>query len=253
MVIAHRGSSGHFPEHSLGGYTDAYYGGTDFIELDLQVTKDGQLVAQHDSYLNDSTDVLQYESLFGDKVHHDGKYYVEDFTLQELKLLKRKQRYTFRSTLLNDKFEILTLQEVINNVNLLVTDAPRTENTGTTVGLYIELKDFNSYLSKGIDMAELMNDILVANSLGTISDCQDTMPIIVQSFDFEALERYAELSDLPLIQLAHWGDEYLYDWDKISQVAHGCGPDSRLVFNTDYKAEDFAKNSVPNAYSEFIT
>ena len=128
-------------------------------------------MAQHDSYLNDSTDVLQYESLFGDKVHHDGKYYVEDFTLQELKLLKRKQRYTFRSTLLNDKFEILTLQEVINNVNLLVTDAPRTENTGTTVGLYIELKDFNSYLSKGIDMAELMNDILVANSLGTISDC----------------------------------------------------------------------------------
>ena len=48
LVISHRGSSGHFPEHSLGGYVDAYYGGADFIELDLQITKDGQLVAQHD-------------------------------------------------------------------------------------------------------------------------------------------------------------------------------------------------------------
>ena len=34
-VIGHRGSFGHFPEHSLGGYDDAYYGGTDWIELDL--------------------------------------------------------------------------------------------------------------------------------------------------------------------------------------------------------------------------
>ena len=48
LVISHRGSFGHFPEHSLGGYVDAYYGGADFIELDLQITKDGQLVAQHD-------------------------------------------------------------------------------------------------------------------------------------------------------------------------------------------------------------
>ena len=41
LVISHRGSSGHFPEHSLGSYVDAYYGGADFIELDLQITKDG--------------------------------------------------------------------------------------------------------------------------------------------------------------------------------------------------------------------
>ena len=41
MIVAHRGSFGHFPEHSIASYTDAYYGGTDFIEMDLQITKDG--------------------------------------------------------------------------------------------------------------------------------------------------------------------------------------------------------------------
>ena len=41
LIVAHRGSFGHFPEHSLGSYTDAYYGGTDFIEMDVLATKDG--------------------------------------------------------------------------------------------------------------------------------------------------------------------------------------------------------------------
>jgi glycerophosphoryl diester phosphodiesterase len=35
MIVAHRGSFGHFPEHSIASYTDAYYGGTDYIEMDL--------------------------------------------------------------------------------------------------------------------------------------------------------------------------------------------------------------------------
>lgn len=52
LVIAHRGSAGHFPEHSLGSYSDAFFGGADFIEVDLQVTKDGHLVAHHDAELN---------------------------------------------------------------------------------------------------------------------------------------------------------------------------------------------------------
>ena len=62
MVVGHRGSFGHFPEHSLGGYEDAYFGGTDYIEMDLQLTKDGQLAAQHDPYLDVTTDVAQYAS-----------------------------------------------------------------------------------------------------------------------------------------------------------------------------------------------
>jgi len=35
LVLAHRGASGVFPEHTLGGYTSAYFYGADFLELDL--------------------------------------------------------------------------------------------------------------------------------------------------------------------------------------------------------------------------
>ena len=58
LVIAHRGSAGHVPEESLASFVDAYYGGADFIEMDLQITSDGYLVIQHDASLNSSTNVL---------------------------------------------------------------------------------------------------------------------------------------------------------------------------------------------------
>ena len=45
LVIAHRGASGYLPEHTLGGYELAVKMGADYIEPDLQLTKDGQLVA----------------------------------------------------------------------------------------------------------------------------------------------------------------------------------------------------------------
>ena len=35
LLIAHRGSYSQYPEHALGGYIEAYYGGADFIELDV--------------------------------------------------------------------------------------------------------------------------------------------------------------------------------------------------------------------------
>jgi glycerophosphoryl diester phosphodiesterase len=35
FVIAHRGASGQFPEHSVGSYSSAYYYGADYVEIDL--------------------------------------------------------------------------------------------------------------------------------------------------------------------------------------------------------------------------
>ena len=51
LIIAHRGSFMTYPEHTIGSYLDAYYSGSDFLELDLQVTKDLQLIVQHDKTL----------------------------------------------------------------------------------------------------------------------------------------------------------------------------------------------------------
>ena len=57
IVIAHRGASGYLPEHTLGGYELAVKLGADYIEPDLQLTKDGVLVAMHDDTLTRTTNV----------------------------------------------------------------------------------------------------------------------------------------------------------------------------------------------------
>ena len=90
-MIAHRGTWKPFPEHSLEGFEKAYNAGTDFLEFDLQVTKDDHLVLLHDPDLSTSTDLLEnHHREFWQKAYYDGSYFVQDFTLKELGRLNRK-------------------------------------------------------------------------------------------------------------------------------------------------------------------
>ena len=57
IVIAHRGASGHRPEHTLAAYQFAIDVGADYIEPDLVSTRDGVLVARHENEISSTTDV----------------------------------------------------------------------------------------------------------------------------------------------------------------------------------------------------
>lgn len=72
MVIAHRGFSGAAPENTLAAFQKAIEIGSDMIELDVQLSKDGNLVVLHDENLERTT---------------NGRGRVVDSTLQELKKL----------------------------------------------------------------------------------------------------------------------------------------------------------------------
>jgi glycerophosphoryl diester phosphodiesterase len=72
MVIAHRGFSGIAPENTLTAFKKAIDVGADMIELDVLLSKDGELVVIHDKTVNRTT---------------NGKGKVCDFTLNELKKL----------------------------------------------------------------------------------------------------------------------------------------------------------------------
>ena len=69
-VYAHRGYSGRFPENTMLAFQEAAKTGCDGIELDVQLTKDGQLVVIHDETIDRTT---------------DGSGYVRDYTLEELR------------------------------------------------------------------------------------------------------------------------------------------------------------------------
>jgi glycerophosphoryl diester phosphodiesterase len=48
-IIGHRGACGYRPEHTLASYQLAIDQGSDYIEPDLVMTKDGILMARHEN------------------------------------------------------------------------------------------------------------------------------------------------------------------------------------------------------------
>lgn len=63
--IAHRGSNGELPEETAAAYARAIDEGADFIEADVEATKDGHLVCFHDTTLDDVTDVADHPEFAG--------------------------------------------------------------------------------------------------------------------------------------------------------------------------------------------
>jgi glycerophosphoryl diester phosphodiesterase len=56
LVIAHRGDSAHRPENTLAAFASALEVGATIVELDVQLTADGEVVVIHDPTLDRTTD-----------------------------------------------------------------------------------------------------------------------------------------------------------------------------------------------------
>jgi glycerophosphoryl diester phosphodiesterase len=73
------------------------------------------------------------------------------------------------------------------------------------VGLYIETKMYNFYKDTyDKDIAVMVYETLKKYDLETIEKSNKKLPIIIECFEKEALIKFAELSDLPLVYLMFW-------------------------------------------------
>ncbi|MGY0066650.1 glycerophosphodiester phosphodiesterase [Streptomyces sp. QTS137] len=77
LVVAHRGASGYAPENTLPAVDRAAGLGVDWVENDVQRTRDGELVVLHDDSLARTTDV---EEVFPGR----SPWKVKDFTAAEI-------------------------------------------------------------------------------------------------------------------------------------------------------------------------
>lgn len=59
MVCGHRGASGHAPENTMAAFREALEAGANWIEFDVQLSADGQLIILHDDTLNRTTNLNQ--------------------------------------------------------------------------------------------------------------------------------------------------------------------------------------------------
>lgn len=226
ILIAHRGASGYAPEHSAAAYRLAIEQGADFVEQDLQITKDGVLVCLHDLTLERTTNVKE---LFPDRFRNDVSedqppgaspskhWYVSDFTLAEIKQLDAGSWF-------NEKFKgarIQTWQEAIDLVR-------------GKAGLYPETKAPEVYGQRGFDMEKLLMDSLKKNKLDQ-PNADPKTPLVIQSFSAESLRklRTDHKTKLMLTFLIHADPQAQWLTEsglkKVKAFADGIGPNKSLI------------------------
>ena len=181
--IAHRGASGYAPEHTAAAYKLAMEQKADFVEQDLGVTRDNELICIHDDTLERTTNVAK---LFPERASANvpsqtpGRHWlVNDFTLAEIRRLDAGG--WFKPAFANARIQ--TFQEAIDLVR-------------GKAGMYPELKSPQLYKSRGIDQVKLFVAVVRKNGLEKPESLRTT-PVIIQSFDEEAIRRVAV--DLPTV------------------------------------------------------
>lgn len=246
LVIAHRGASGYLPEHTIAAKAMAYAQGADYIEQDLVMTKDNQLVVLHDRYLDTVTDVA---TVFPRRSRDDGRFYVIDFTLDEIRQLSVSERFETedgavkpvfndRFPLWKSSFRVHTFSEEIELIQGL------NQSTGKSIGVYPEIKSPSFHREEGKDIASATLDVLIEYGYKSKSD-----KVFLQCFDPYELQRiYGELMpkrqmEVRLIQLIGTSEDYkpLLNADGMKQLAtfvDGIGPSILLLVDKDSTASN---------------
>lgn len=184
IIIAHRGASGYLPEHTLESKALAYGMRADFIEQDLVLTKDDVPLVLHDIYLDEVTNVSE---VFPDRAREDGRYYVIDFTYDEVLKLEARERidrdtgksvYPERFPLGTSSFSLHSLKDEIELIQGL------NKSTGRNVGIYPEIKNPGFHRKEGKDISKIVLNILKEYGYSDKGDA-----CILQCFDSWELRR----------------------------------------------------------------
>ncbi|MFU0448421.1 glycerophosphodiester phosphodiesterase [Pseudocitrobacter faecalis] len=228
FVVAHRGASGYLPEHTLPAKALAFAQGADYLEQDIVMTKDDQLLVLHGLTLDNVTDVA---TRFPKRAREDGHFYAIDFTLSELKTLqattafhysdgKAVPEYSNRFPVFKSSFHLHTFQEEIEFIQGL------NFSTGKNVGIFPEIKAPWFHMKEGKDITMKVLSVLKEYGYTTKED-----NIYLQCFDANELKRIKTVlgpslgMNVKLVQLiayTNWGEtqektngkwvNYNYDW-----------------------------------------
>jgi len=220
IVIAHRGASGYLPEHTMEAKAMAYAMKPHFIEQDLVLSKDNVPIVIHDIYLDDVTDVA---TKFAERKRKDNRFYVIDFTFNELKTLKIIERfnpetdeqvYPNRFPKGMGNFKLHSLQEEIELIQGLNI------STGNDIGIYPEIKDPEFHQKEGKDLTKVVLNVLTEYGYKTKND-----NCILQCFSATELLKIRKVlkSDLFLVQLIEFEEE-TKQLEYFATFADGVGP-----------------------------
>ncbi|MBO0991749.1 glycerophosphodiester phosphodiesterase [Bacillus sp. SD088] len=130
-IFAHRGSSGTHPENTIAAFKEAVRLGVDGIELDIQLTRDDELVVIHDYTLDRTT---------------NGTGKVRDYTVEEVKAFDAGSKFSseFTGETIPTFREVLALlQNTDIELNIEIKN-PVKEDTGIEKKMIQELEEYQS-------------------------------------------------------------------------------------------------------------
>ena len=200
LVIGHRGAPALRPEHTLASYARAVADGADFIEPDLVPSKDGILVARHESDITQTTDVSSRPEFADRRTTRiiDGQevegWFTIDFSLLELKTLRARERLPQvrqQNTRYDGLFQIPTFEEIMDFL------AAESEMRGRPVGLIPEIKNSTFFASVGLPVEDRFVAALDAHA------AMRSLPVEIQSFEIDNLRALRRKlgSDRPNVRL----------------------------------------------------
>lgn len=187
--VAHRGASGHAPEHTIPSYKLGDKMKGDYIEIDLQMTKDGKLIAMHDEAVDRTT---------------NGTGLVKDYTLEEIKQLDAgswfNEMYPEKAKKSYEGLQVPTLEEVI-------------QTFGKDARYYIETKSPEVY--PGMEK-ELLRVLEKYNLTGVN---ERSSKVLIQSFSKESLLKMQDLNpNLPLVQLISYKEQATMSDEELNEL-----------------------------------
>ncbi|WP_458377100.1 glycerophosphodiester phosphodiesterase [Pseudomonas fluorescens] len=215
-VIAHRGASFDAPESTAAAYKLARDLGADYLELDLQRSKDGVLFALHDNNLQRTTDVA---SKFPERKDSPANA----FTIAELKTLDAgswfNTAYPDRARPSYAGLKILTLDEIIDIAQGNPLHKP---------GLYIETKEPKQFPGIESDLKEKLQDRGWLSPAGSklakseLAVGQGKGKVVLQTFEKSSLELLEkEMPKVPKILLLWVGEGSIEPKSKVTFAESG--------------------------------
>jgi glycerophosphoryl diester phosphodiesterase len=194
LVIAHRGASGYRPEHTLAAYTLAIEQGADYIEVDLVSTRDGVLICRHDCEIGSTTDAAKKFPQKKKTVTIEGKkgsgFFAQDFTLDEMKTLRTRERSPFRSNRFDGQFPVPTFEEFLQLV------AKYNKTSEKKVGICPEIKHPAYHQQQDLPLEIPLLSLLRQYGYKNAEDL-----CVIQSFNSVSLQNLSGKTELRLLQL----------------------------------------------------
>ena len=203
-IIGHRGACGYMPENTIEGYKLALDLDVTHIEPDIVMTRDGVLIAKHETMLSINTDVADRKEFENRKTtkNIDGEmitdWFASDFDLHEIKTLKAYQQVVDRPQEHNGKFSFLTLEEIIQFIQ------QESINRGKEIGVYLEIKHASFHNNLGLKIEDEILKLLDKYNWNHAD-----APIYIQCFEVSGLQYIREKSSVKIMQLidASYTDE----------------------------------------------